>query len=344
MGDQINAVDVIIVNWNGEEYLQECLDGLRSQVFTSFKVIVVDNGSLDNSIEMIQRDYPEVHLIAAEKNLGFSTANNLAFNASGSKYVALLNNDTVPHPLWLKTMVDAMESYPEAGFAASKIIFQYDQAIIDRAGDAYTTSGVGYLRGRGEAASAYNHLEWVFGACAAAAIYRRDMLTDIGFFNEDFFLIYEDVDLSFRAQLNGYKCVFIPEAIVYHKASKSIGQDSDISIYFGHRNLEWVYFQNMPNYLILRTITFHIVYNIAALFFFTLKGKLNIFIKAKWDAIRGFKKVLKQRKFIQQNRKVDDRYIWSLMVKGLIIHRLSQRLQRKNPLDWLVRWKKIIFE
>ncbi|MDL1967053.1 MAG: glycosyltransferase family 2 protein [Deltaproteobacteria bacterium] len=322
-------INVIIVNWNGKDFLSTCLDSLRQQVYEPVSITFVDNGSEDGSVDFVSRNYPEVKIIALSKNVGFSSANNIALEMVQTEYIALLNNDAVPHPLWLKTLVKAIETYPEAGCAASKILFYDNPKIIDRAGDSYTRAGAGLLRGRGTSATNYDRQEWIFGACAGAALYRTRMLRDIGLFDEDFFLLYEDVDLSFRAQLQGYKCIYVPDAVVYHKASGTIGYDSAISVYYSHRNLEWVYIQNMPAGLILKTIFSHIIYDIAAFFFFTARGRNKDFIKAKWDALKGIKKALKKRKQIQKNRTVEVDYIWRLLERELLLPRLTRRL-RKN--------------
>lgn len=324
----LDKISIIIVNWNGMKFLSECLDRLRHQTYQEFTIILVDNGSNDGSVNFVSRYYPEVKTIALPKNIGFSAANNLVLKTVQSKYVALLNNDAVPHPLWLKSLIEALESHPEAGFAASKMLFYDNLGIIDRAGDAYTRAGTGLLRGRGKSKSNYNKQEWIFGACAGAALYRTLMLNEIGFFDEDFFLLYEDVDISFRAQLKGYKCLYVPEAIVYHKASSSIVYDSPISVYYSHRNLEWAYIKNMPSNLILKTIWLHVIYDIAAFFFFAANGRIKEFIKAKWDVLKGLKVILKKRKQIQRNRKVDDDYIWGLLEKELFFPRLFRRLRK----------------
>ena len=321
-------VAVLILNWNGRKFLSECLGGLRQQNYREFSIILVDNGSNDGSINFLRQNYPEVKTIALPKNLGFAAANNIALKIVESKYVALLNNDTVSHPVWLKSLVDVLESHPEAGSAASKLLYYNNSGIIDRAGDAYTRAGAGFLRGRGESASNFDRKEWIFGVCAGAALYRTSMLKDIGLFDEDFFLLYEDVDLSFRAQLKGYRCLFVPEAVVYHKASSSIVYDSPISVYYSHRNLEWVYIKNMPSILILKTIWLHIIYDIAAFFFFAANGRIKEFIKAKLDALKGLKRVLKKRRQIQRDRRVDDDYIWGLLEKELFLPRLTRRLSK----------------
>ncbi|MDL2122001.1 MAG: glycosyltransferase family 2 protein [Deltaproteobacteria bacterium] len=323
----MDLASVIIVNWNGMKFLPECLESLRQQAYRHFSIILVDNGSNDGSIDFVIRNYPEVKTIALPKNVGFSVANNIAIKTVHTEYVALLNNDAVAHPLWLQRLMGALEEHPEAGFAASKMLFYDNPRIIDRTGDGYTRAGTGLLRGRGEPARSYNKQELIFGACAGAVLYRTRMLRDTGLFDEDFFLLYEDVDLSFRAQLQGYKCIYVPDAVVYHKASASIGYDSAISVYYSHRNLEWVYIQNMPAGLILKTIFPHIIYDIAAFFFFTARGRNKDFIKAKWDALKGIKKALKKRKQIQKNRTVEVDYIWRLLERELFFTRLIRRLK-----------------
>ena len=319
-------VSVVIVNWNGKKFIAECLDGLRKQTHKDHVVIMVDNASHDGSLELVHRDYPEVKTIQLSENLGFAVANNIAINSIDTEYVALLNNDAVPHPTWLENLLKALVMNRDAGMAASKMLLYDYPDIVDRAGDIYTTAATALLHGRGKSSREFNKPAWVFGACAGAAIYRKHMLDDIGLFDKDFFLLYEDVDLSFRAQLRGYKCIYVPGAVVYHKASGSIGDDSPVSVYYSHRNLEWVYIHNMPNKLINKTILNHLIYNIAAFIFFVAKGRGIDFINAKWHALKGLKRALEKRQQVQTNKKVTDQYIWSLFEKERLLPRLSRRL------------------
>jgi GT2 family glycosyltransferase len=322
----LKSVTVIIVNWNGKKFVAKCLDGLRKQTYKNFSVIMVDNGSNDGSAEFVSKKYPEVEIEALSENLGFSIANNIAVESVETEYVVLLNNDAVPHPNWLENLLNAIKDHPEAGFAASKMLFFDNPTTIDRTGDIYTTGGTALLRGRGQLSDNYTDREWVFGACAGAALYKTRMLKDVGLFDEDFFLVYEDVDLSFRAQLRGFKCLYVPDAIVYHLASSSIVDDSSISVYYSHRNLEWVYIQNMPDSLIKKTILPHLIYDMAAFFFFTAKGRSIEFIKAKWHAIKGFRRSIDKRSRIQARKKVTDEYIWSILEKERLLPRLTRRL------------------
>jgi GT2 family glycosyltransferase len=324
----LDQISVIIVNWNGKKFLSECLEGLRRQVYRSFSSTLVDNGSTDGSVDFVLQKFPEVRVVELSENTGFSVANNIIINSVKTEYVALLNNDAVPHPLWLQKLVEGLENNPEAGFIASKMLFYDKTNIIDRVGDSYSKAGSAFLRGRGALAHEYDEKELIFGACAGAALYRTRMFREIGLFDEDFFLLYEDVDLSFRAQLKGYKCVYTPEAIVYHKGSKSIVHDSPISVYYSHRNLEWTYIKNMPRSLIHKTILSHFIYDIASFFYFMIRGRGKIFLKAKLDALKGFQKALQKRRQIQGEKSVADNYIWSLFEKELLYNRLTRRLQR----------------
>ena len=324
----MNRVSVIIVNWNGKDFLSECLEGLRSQSYRDFETIVVDNNSKDGSVEFVRKYYPEVRIVYNRRNIGFAAANNVVLKDVQTEYAALINNDAVTHKFWLENMINALESHNEAGFAACKMVFRDKPQAIDRAGDFYSRAGAGILQGRGESSENYNNQEWIFGACAGAALYRMRMLRDIGLFDEDFFILYEDVDLSFRAQLMGYKCIYVPEALVFHKASNSLVYDSPTSVYYGHRNLEWVYFKNMPAQLILKTILQHFIYDIMALLYFLIRGRGKYFIKSKRDAVKGLRKTIQKRRQIQRNRVVDDDYIWRLLEKELFFHRWDRRLHK----------------
>ncbi len=321
-------VTIIIVNWNGRELLGECLEALRRQIYRDFSVILVDNGSHDGSTDFVSSEYPEIRIVPLPGNMGFAAANNIALRMVETEFVALLNNDAVPDPLWLKSLVEALTDHPQAGQAASKLLLYDRREIVDRVGDDYTRAGAALLRGRGVSADLFVRREWVFGACAAAALYRMSMLRNTGFFDEDFFLLYEDVDLSFRAQIMGYKCLFVPEARVYHRSSASIVHDSPVSVYYGHRNLEWVYIQNMPFRLLVRTIIPHIIYVLVAFLYFVSCGRGGDYLRAKKDALSGFKRVLKKRQQVQKRKVVDDRYLWGLFERSSLIKRLKVRSNR----------------
>ena len=165
-----DRVSVIIVNWNGEKYLANCLDALRNQAVKPHSIQLVDDASSDCSIEIVQSGYPEIEIIRLDENLGFATGNNIVLKTVSTKFVALLNNDAGPHPLWLTKLLDALKKHPEAGFAASKMLSYHTPDRIDLVGDVFTTAGTALMRGRGEPSDAYSEREYVFGACAGAAL------------------------------------------------------------------------------------------------------------------------------------------------------------------------------
>ncbi|MDO9265274.1 MAG: glycosyltransferase family 2 protein [Desulfosalsimonadaceae bacterium] len=326
----IPMVTVVIVNWNGKNLLRDCLESLEAQTYRDFSVVIVDNGSVDGSVGWVKQRFPDVHVIALNKNYGFCLANNIALKEIDSEYVALLNNDAMVLKDWLAHLVAAMAANPAAGFATSKFLYHDHPEKIDRAGDGYTRAGVACLRGRGENARRYDRTEWIFGACAGASIYRTQMLKEIGYFDPDFFLIHEDVDLSFRAQLRGYRCLYVPEAVVLHRASSSIKHDSPVSVYYGHRNLEWVYLKNMPFGLIRKTLIPHIMYVLVSLGFFLIRGQIRPFLMAKRDALKGWRRMIRQRQSIQNEKVVSDRYVWELFEKELFFPRLLHRLNKRR--------------
>lgn len=237
---------VVIPNWNGRSYLSNCLDALREQDFSDFDVIVVDNGSTDGSVELIGDNYDWVRLIRFGENRGFVAAVNAGIESSTSEYVALLNNDTRPGPAWLGALVRALDQVPEASFAASKLLLA-DRDVIDAAGDRYSFwRGTGLSIGAGEAPSGRSVRAWVFGACAAAAIYRRALFEDIGVFDEEFFLLHEDVDIDMRAQLAGHRCLYVPEAVVRHVGGASTDTSDPAAQGRSWRNRLWVAGKSLP--------------------------------------------------------------------------------------------------
>ena len=252
-------VSIIVINYNGKGFIANCFEALGRQCFEEFEIVIVDNGSLDDSLYQIKRFLKEssigslVKLIPRNKNKGFAGGNLEGLKHTNGEYVALLNNDTEPDEKWLEELVKAMDSNPEVGICASKLIV-YGSDIVDSAGDAYSRSLKGFKRGEEDGWKKFDRQEYVFGACAGTALYRREMLGEIGFFDKEFFLIYEDTDLNFRAQLYGWKVLYVPTAIVHHKVRCTIGKMSDMPIYYTLRNSEFVRIKNIPFGVFIRCL------------------------------------------------------------------------------------------
>jgi len=194
-GVESNHVSIIVVNWNGERFLKDCLGALSGQTYANYEIILVDNGSSDNSVCFTRKNFPEVKLVALRENTGFTGGNAAGLEVAVGDFVALVNNDARPEKTWLENLIHPMLEDRTIGIWASKLIVE-DPRVLNSAGDGLTTAGVGFNRGLGQNAAQFDASEPVFGACGAAVLYRRRMLEEIGFLDEDFFLSDVDTDLN----------------------------------------------------------------------------------------------------------------------------------------------------
>src|SRR4051794_19752756 len=250
-----SMIDIIIPNYNGVAHLPTCLDALRRQTRRDFCVVVVDDGSTDDSRTLLARFYPEAQVITLPQNRGLAVAVNAAFEATGGEYVVLLNNDTEVHPRWLEQLIGALDRYSEYSFAASKLLLFDRREYLHSAGDYYRSNGVPGNRGVWQRDSArYNVTEEVFGPCAGAAAYRRGALEALAedgrVLDEDLVMYCEDVDLNIRARLRGIRTIYVPQAVVYHRLSATGG--GTLASYYCGRNFLLVWAKNMPGPLMRR--------------------------------------------------------------------------------------------
>lgn len=324
-------VSVIIVNYNGEKWVGRALQCLMNQNFQDMEIIVVDNASFDKSVSLIRRDFPMVNLIEHPINAGFAGGNLVGLKRAKGEHIALLNSDAFPEPNWLRCLMDAMRSNSNVGICSSKLIID-GTGLIDSAGDGCTTASRGYKRGEMEPQHNYVNFEMVFGACAGAALYRREMINEIGFLDEDFFLIHEDTDLNFRAQLTGWKCLYVPTAIVHHQVRSTIGSYSDLAIYYSNRNADFVWIKNTPFILMLRYLHHKILIEIVLFLFFAVrKGQLKVFLKAKLDVLKMLPIMLKKRRQVQAMKKISNkdlaRQLTSIWKKGYFDLRLRRLIR-----------------
>lgn len=314
-------VSIIILTWNSKKYLHTCIEKLAVQTIHEFEVILVDNGSEDNTLDELQDKHLTSNLFIhrLSSNLGFATANNIGVHLARGKWVALLNVDAFPQPEWLEKLIGIAESGTGYNSFTSHQIQAGSLDLFDGAGDSYHVSGIAWRRYYNKPIHEYeNQPEEVFSACPAAALYLRDDFLEMGGFDEDYFSYFEDVDLGFRLRLAGKKCLYVPDAVVHHVGSASTGKRSDFSVYYGYRNMIWTFFKNMPSPLIWFLLPVHI----GTLFFFvvylTLRGQGKVIMRAILDAIKGMPKVLEKRKAIQSNIKINPFDLLKVMSTGLL--------------------------
>jgi GT2 family glycosyltransferase len=282
---------VIIPNFNGKHFLKECFESLQCHD-SSYEVIVVDNASSDGSVDYIINNFPEFNLILNEENLGFSVAVNQGIKAANTEYVFLMNNDVVLDCECISTLLDCIKNDEKVFAVASKMLQYHDQTIIDDAGDEYTILGYTKKMGNGRSIELYQNEREIFSACAAASLYRRNVFEEIGYFDENFFAYMEDVDISYRARIYGYKCIYCPNALVYHHGSATTGSKYNaFKIRLAARNNVYVPYKNMPWPQLTLNLIFLLLGYLIKYLFFIRKGYGNDYIHGLKDGITSLDKI-----------------------------------------------------
>ena len=299
-------ISVVIPTWNGLKHLAVCFAALRRQTLPPHEVFLVDNASSDDTITFTQREFPEVKIIALPENRRFAGACNAGMRAATGEAIALLNNDTEADEHWLEHVAQTFATHPEAGFIASKLRLFDQRDKLHSAGDFYSVRGVPGNRGVWQRDEGQFDQEYVFGACGAASVYRRSMLDQIGLLDETFEFSCEDVDISWRAQLAGYKCAFAKDAIVYHKVSATGG--GTLNSYYDGRNFLWLLAKDVPGE-ILRAHFGAIVRQQFCITWAALKAwrgaAARMRLKGQLAGLLGLPKMLQARAAVQAGRRID---------------------------------------
>ena len=324
MGPVGETVSVVVVNYNGELFLEECLRSLLDQTRPPDQVLVVDNASNDQSLSLLQTSFPSLPVIALPENLGYAAACNRGIEETNGDLIGILNNDLVLDNRWLESLLE--KNVPPWDFWASLVVFASDPSRVDSAGDGMAVVGSGFKIGHGSFANDYTRVREVFGPCGAAGLYRRSLLEAVQGFDPDFFLIYEDADLNVRARLLGFRCLFVPGAVVRHRVNTSIGSLSKTYVFFGHRNSEYVFWKNMPSQLLWTFLPERLLFNLLSFLFFLAKGRGSSFLRGKLDFIRNFPDILKKRRMIQSSRKLNTREFRSQLDRNWLKYRRRVRL------------------
>lgn len=331
-----NEVVVVIPNWNGTDSISDCLASLQSQTQNT-EIIVVDNGSVDGSVEIIKSEFPSVKLLEQSKNLGFAGGVNVGIKQAindGFEYVALFNNDAVADKNWLKNLVECLNNNKSVGIATGKLIDSQKQNL-DSTGDYYTTWGLPYPRGRGEpVGDQYDQTTDIFAASGGASLYRVEMLKQIGLFDEHFFAYYEDVDLSFRAQLAGWKVKYVPAAEAYHQIGASSQKIKGFTTYQTMKNLPAVGRKNVPLSLLPKMLPRFWFAYIGFYFSALRRGQGWPATKGWFMAVVNLPRNFRDRLKIQKNRQVPVDYI-----KNIIVHDLPPNATKLRALRQ--RWWKL---
>ena len=315
-------ISIVIPNYNGEKYLKECLQSIKEQKNSDYEIIIIDNASRDSDYMHIKKEVQVFKTL--DKNYGFSRAVNEGIKLAKGNYVLLLNNDTVLAPNFLFEIKKAIEEEKYIFAVSSKMISYHNPDLIDDAGDEYTVLGWTIKRGDGKNTKYYTMQGEVFSACAGAALYRKEILEEIGLFDEAFFAYMEDVDISYRARIYGYKNIYCPKACVYHIGSATSGsRHNNFKVRLAARNNIYVPYKNMPFIqLIFNSIFLGIGFVVKGIYF-TYKGFGKAYLEGLVEGlttcryikrvplrVKNFKNYLKIQWYLIKNVRIYIEKIW----------------------------------
>lgn len=325
-------VSIVIANWNGQRYLKKCLDSLVKQTYREFEIIVVDNGSRDESVAGIMENFPAVRLILNRQNLGFAVANNQGIQHSRGEYVATLNADAWATPGWLSALVTALEQNPRLGMAASQMVFAYQPDIINSTGICVDRCGMSWDRSSGQAASLVaGEPREVFGPCAGAALYRRAMLEEIGLFDPNFFAYLEDVDLAWRARWHGWQAIYVPSAHIYHFHSASAGEGSPFKTYLLAKNKILLIAKNYPMPYLVVFLPLMLFYELGSFIYALTRLRGRSALQGRLAGLRQLRYALQERQKLKQSAAASAKEIFNLLQPAPFPWKAYQRYQSLPP-------------
>lgn len=292
----------IVLSYQSGHYLKPCLESLFALEGGDFEVILADNGSSDGAPQAAVKAFPELRLVSNGANLGYAGGNNAAAKTARGQWLCFINPDVVVHAQWLEAMRVAIAAYPQTHIFTSLQIDPQTPERLDGAGDGMTGFGFPFRMGYGQPRPRNIEVSEVFSPCGAAFVIARDLFAALNGFDERFFLYCEDADLGYRARLRREPTLLIPEAVVEHTGSATLGARSDVALYHGYRNRIWLYVKNTPSALIALTIVPHIVFSLSVALKDVWKGRGPIVMRALRDAFKGMGAVMRDRQYVQTTR------------------------------------------
>jgi hypothetical protein len=323
-------ISIIVLNWNGKQHLETCFNSIKEQTYTDFETILVDNGSEDGSVELVKEKFPWVKLIPLPKNIGFPRGNNVGIKHSKGDYVLTLNNDTKLDKDCLKNIAEEIEKNPDIGMFSLKMVFFYEKDLINSTGTLIYKDGSAMNRGmKQEDKGQFEEIEEILGPCAGAGVYKKEMLEEIKFgedeyFDKDFHIYLEDVDLALRAQMKGWKSLYIPKAIVKHVHSATMQAKSPLKLYLSERNRIWYTLKDFPIASFLKSPKYTLKRYLALAKKTKGSEKMSKFkksdlalalLKAWIVGIFYIPKFLNKRRKIQKNKKLTKKEFYELLEK-----------------------------
>jgi GT2 family glycosyltransferase len=329
LNKRIPKVTVVIPHWNGEEILRRCLLSLKKSRYRDFQILVVDNGSTDDSVGMVKAEFPNVRLVESPVNLGFAAGCNLGIRSSESPCVLILNNDTEVDPNWLGPLVQTAESDPRIAAVQPKMLSIYDRRRFDycgAAGGEIDIFGYPFARGRlfdtmeldeGE----YDQKKTIFWSTGAATLFNRSVLKKVGLFDETFFAHMEEIDLNWRIQWAGYRIVFEPASVVYHQTGATLNEQQLKKMVLNHRNNLLMLLRNHTSITLLWLFPIRLFFEMITLGFSLATGQWKRFIAIVigfFGLLQNWKAVDRGRKQVSKIRTISESELLHRMYRGSV--------------------------
>jgi len=333
ISESLPLVSIIVVNYNGRHFLGECFSSLENLDYPRdrFEVILVDNASIDGSVEYTREHFPWIRILQLDKNYGFCKPNNEGVKIATGEYVVLLNNDTVVAKEWLSELVKGVLADDKVICCVSKMLYYDRKDLINTAGGKITIIGGGFYRGYGDKdGPKYSKFEYTGFGCGAGVLVKRDFFQNIGGFDEDYFASCEEHDLGWKSWLYGYKVLYVPTAVMYHKESATFGTKSSFEptkVYLITRNRLYNLAKNFEARNVMKALFISFAFNLYRSIKYMVQGNFasaKAIAKAHVDFVRNLKKVLTKRKIAQKNRKLSDRELYKLGVIATLRESISE--------------------
>lgn len=320
---------IIILTYNSGNDIDDCIRSILNQTYKNIEIIAVDNASTDNTVKLLKSQYPEVNVIETGANLGYAAGNNVGIEKAKGDYIIVINPDTVTDPDWLSELLKPFETNPDVSITVSKILLFDKKELINTCANHTHFTGLDFCRGLNEPASEYQHYEYVGTISGCSFAMRREAIKKINGFDPDFFLYMEDVDISWRARLEGFKIMFVPTSIIYHKYKLSMAPWKE---FFMERNRYIMLLKNYRVKTLCLILPALIVTETITMSYATLSG--IPYIRSKLQAycwvLLNANRIMEKRNEIQLSRKINDREFMDM-------------LEYKIPFEQVIRNQVLLF-
>ena len=326
-----DLVSVLILNYNGMEYVKELFESLKKVKYPNMEILFVDNNSKDKSVDFVEENYPDVKIVRLNKNYGFAKGNNIGVKYTSGKYIVLLNNDTVVDENWITELVKMAQKSNKFGIIVSKMYYYDNADIINYAGagcDKFVN--VFHIGKHKKDNEIFNIPMKTFYACGASILFTRELYEKIGLFDPHYFLYTEDVDFSWRTWISGYKVIYAPKSIIYHKITEADEEFKPKMFYNGEKHHLWTILKNYQFKTLISILPVYFIFRIGLIFRNIILGRLKLtyyykFLSAILWNLKDIKLIMKNRKFIETIRQKDDTFIFELMNKCLTLNKYVKK-------------------